>query len=126
MPPIFPAYWKGLIFINAQPNYLANKGFKKIVENFLSNRNAYTLRPFLFEASICRWFLSIDDATDIEYEPDDIASPPDFRFRIDGKLFHAQVKTLLQVRNEITKKKIIRHSLFPTPDYRTSIGGMKA
>jgi hypothetical protein len=104
----FPGILERTDLLNAQLNDLANKGFKKIVENFLSNQNAYTLRPFLFEAFICRWLLSIDGTTDIEYEPDDIASPPDFRFRIDGKLFHAQVKTLLQIQNEITKKKIIR------------------
>lgn len=104
----FPDILERTDLLNTQLNDLANKGFKEIVENFLSNRNAYTLRPFLFEAFICRWFLSIDGATDIEYEPDDITSPPDFRFRKEGKLFHAEVKTLKQIQNEMTKKKIVK------------------
>jgi hypothetical protein len=44
---------------------------------------------------------------EIEYEPDDIASSPDFRFHLSGKLFHIEVKTLIQALNEETKKKII-------------------
>ncbi|MCX5818638.1 MAG: hypothetical protein NT047_01780 [Deltaproteobacteria bacterium] len=103
----FPGILERADLLNLQLIDLANKGFRKLVENFLSNRNGYTLRPFLFEIFICRWFLSINGATDIEYEPPDILPSPDFRFHLDGKLFHAEVKTLMQVLNETTKKKII-------------------
>jgi hypothetical protein len=103
----FPGILERVDFLNSQLKDLADKGFEKLVENFLSNRNVYTLRPFLFEIFICRWILSFGCATDIEYEPNDITAQPDFRFKIDGKLFHIEVKTLMQVQNEIVKKKIV-------------------
>ena len=38
-----------LDLLNSQLNALQRKGYCKLVENFLSNKNQYTIRPFLFE-----------------------------------------------------------------------------
>ena len=103
----FPGVLERVDLLNSQLAGLATVGLQRLVENFLSNRNIYTLIPFLFEIFIARLILSIANAKDVEYEPDDLSYPPDFRFEISNKLFHAQVKTILQIQNEQIKRKIV-------------------
>lgn len=96
-----------LELLNSQLIDLQKRGFSKLVDNFLSNRTQYTIRPFLFEIYICRWLLSQNKCKDIVYEPVDIEKPPEFAFNIDGKSFQIEAKVITQLINETTKKKIV-------------------
>lgn len=96
-----------LELLNIQLIELKKKGYSKIIDNFLSNKNLYTIRPFLFEIYICRWLLAQDQCCDIEYEPVDIAKPPEFTFKIKNKLFQIEAKAITQLNNETVKKKLV-------------------
>ena len=104
----FPGVLERVDLLNSHLSALALLGLERLIENFLSNKNIYTLTPFLFEIFVGRFILSFSNVENVEYEPDDQRYPPDFRFRIADKLFHTQVKTILQIHNEQTKKKIIK------------------
>ncbi|MEE9604497.1 MAG: hypothetical protein V3V70_02905 [Candidatus Scalindua sp.] len=96
-----------LNILNKQLLELKEKGFNKLVENFLSNKYQYTLTPFLFELYLCRWILTIDNCKDVCYEPSDLKNPPDFRFKIDNYLFYVEAKAITQIFNELSKKKVV-------------------
>ena len=96
-----------LNILNKQLLDLKEKGFNKLVENFLTNKYQYTLIPFLFELYLCRWILTIDDCKDVCYEPNDLKNPPEFRFKIDNYLFHVEAKAITQIFNEVSKKKVV-------------------
>ncbi|MDY6791737.1 MAG: hypothetical protein SWH54_10780 [Thermodesulfobacteriota bacterium] len=96
-----------LELLNAQLIGLQKKGFSKLVDNFLSNKNQYTIRPFLFEIYLCRWFLSQNKIKGIVYEPDDFERPPEFVFNIDDKPFQIEAKVITQFVNETVKKKLV-------------------
>ncbi len=96
-----------LDLLNSQLIDLQKKGHVKLVENFLSNKNQYTVRPFLFEVYLCRWLLSQNKIKGVIYEPDDIDRPPEFVFNIDDKSFQIEAKTITQLINETVKKKLI-------------------
>ncbi len=93
--------------LNLQLIDLQKKGFSKLADNFLSNKNQYTIRPFLFEIYICRWLLSQNKCRNIVYEPDDIAKPPEFVFNINDKSFQIEAKVITQLINETVKKKLV-------------------
>ncbi|MHA2218631.1 MAG: hypothetical protein ACXACY_22130 [Candidatus Hodarchaeales archaeon] len=86
---------------------LEKHGFIKLVGNFLSDKNQYTIRPFLFEIYICRWLLSQESFQDIVYEPDDMEKPPEFVFRINDQIFQIEAKVISQLINETVKKKLV-------------------
>jgi hypothetical protein len=96
-----------LELLNVQLIDLQKKGFIKLVDNFLSNKNQYTIRPFLFEIYLCRWFLSQNEIKGVVYEPDDLARPPEFVFNIDDKSFQIEAKVIIQLINETVKKKLV-------------------
>jgi hypothetical protein len=96
-----------LELLNTQLIRLQKRGFTKIVDNFLSNKNQYTISPFLFEIYLCRWFLSQYKIKGIVYEPDDMARPPEFVFNIDDKSFQIEAKVITQLINETVKKKLV-------------------
>jgi len=96
-----------LDLLNTQLIDLQKKGFVKLVDNFLSNKNQYTIRPFLFEVYICRWLLSQNECRDIVYEPDSIEKPPEFAFNINDKSFQIEAKVVTQLINETVKKKLV-------------------
>lgn len=96
-----------LELLNTQLIDLQKRGFTKIVDNFLSNTNQYTIRPFLFELYLCRWLLSQNEIRGIVYEPDDMARPPEFVFNIDDKHFQIEAKVITQLINETVKKKLV-------------------
>jgi len=96
-----------LELLNTQLTDLQKKGFTKLVDNFLSNKNQYTIRPFLFEIYLCRWFLSQNQIKGVVYEPDDLAKPPEFVFNIDDKSFQIEAKVITQLINETVKKKLV-------------------
>ncbi len=96
-----------LDLLNAQLIDLQSQGYDNLVENFLSNKNQYTIRPFLFEIYLCRWLLSKNEIKNVVYEPNDIEKPPDFVFNIDEKSFQIEAKVINQLVNEIVKKKLI-------------------
>jgi len=96
-----------LDLLNTQLIGLQEKGFIKIVDNFLSNKNQYTIRSFLFEIYLCRWLLSQNKIKDVVYEPDDMARPPEFVFNIDDKSFQIEAKVVTQLINETVKKKLV-------------------
>ncbi|MEW6672505.1 MAG: hypothetical protein AB1427_12435 [Thermodesulfobacteriota bacterium] len=96
-----------LELLNTQLIDLQKKGFIKLVENFLSDKNQYTIRPFLFEIYLCRWFLSQNEIKGVVYEPDDMAKPPEFVFNIDDKSFQIEAKVITQLINETVKKKLV-------------------
>jgi len=96
-----------LDLLNSQLIDLQKKGYIKLVENFLSNKNQYTIRPFLFEIYLCRWLLSQNKIRGLVYEPDDMASPPEFVFNIDDKSFQIEAKVITQLINETVKKKLV-------------------
>ena len=93
--------------LNSQLIDLQKKGYAKLVENFLSNKNQYTIRPFLFEIYLCRWLLSQNEIRGVVYEPDDMARPPEFVFNIDDKSFQIEAKVITQLINETVKKKLV-------------------
>jgi hypothetical protein len=96
-----------LELLNTQLIGLQKMGFDKIVDNFLSNKNQYTIRPFLFEIYLCRWFLSQNEIKGVVYEPDDMAKPPEFVFNIYDKSFQIEAKVVTQLINETVKKKLV-------------------
>lgn len=96
-----------LELLNTQLIDLQKKGFIKLVDNFLSHKNQYTIRPFLFEIYLCRWFLSQNEIKEVVYEPDDMAKPPEFVFNIDDKSFQIEAKVITQLINENVKKKLV-------------------
>lgn len=96
-----------LNLLNSQLIELYRKGFTKLVNNFLSNKNQYTIVPFLFEVYICRWLLSQNMCKDIKYEPDDMEKPPEFVFHINNTFFQIEAKVITQLINESVKKKIV-------------------
>lgn len=96
-----------LELLNTQLIRLQKRGFTKIVDNFLSNKNQYTIRPFLFEIYLCRWFLSQYKIKGVVYEPDDMARPSEFVFNIDDKSFQIEAKVITQLINETVKKKLV-------------------
>lgn len=96
-----------LELLNTQLIDLQKKGFTKLVDNFLSNKNQYTIRPFLFEIYLCRWFLSQNEIEGVVYEPDGMAKPPEFVFNIDYKSFQIEAKVITQLINENVKKKLV-------------------
>jgi len=96
-----------LDLLNLQLIDLQKKGYSKLVNNFLSNKNHYTIRPFLFEIYICRWLLSQNKCRDILYEPDDMVKPPEFIFNINNKSFQIEAKVITQLINETVKKKLV-------------------
>lgn len=104
----FPGVCERASVLNDQLSELSECGLDKLVRNFLSNKNEYTLRPFLFEVFLARWFRSQGSITDLQYEPDGFRSPPDFSFKINNCIFYLQAKVLVQISNEQVKKKIIR------------------
>jgi len=95
-----------LDLLNLQLIDLQKKGYSKLVENFLSNKNQYTIRPFLFEIYLCRWLLSQNKIRDVVYEPDDMTNPPEFVFNIDGMSFQIEAKVITQLINETVRKKL--------------------
>jgi hypothetical protein len=96
-----------LNLLNSHLCDLKKQGFIKLVENFLSDKNQYTIRPFLFEMYICRWLLSQESFQDIVYEPDDMEKPPEFVFHINDQIFQIEAKVISQLINETVKKKLI-------------------
>lgn len=96
-----------LDLLNLQLIDLRKKGYSKLVDNLLSNKNHYTIRPFLFEIYICRWLLSQNKCRNIVYEPDHIAKPPEFVFNINDKSFQIEAKVITQLINETVKKKLV-------------------
>ncbi len=96
-----------LDLLNSQLIDLQKQGYNKLVENFLSNKNQYTIRPFLFEIYLCRWLLSQNKIRDVIYEPDDMDRPPEFVFKIDDKIFQIEAKVITQLINETIKKKLV-------------------
>ena len=48
------------------------------------------------------------DVQALQYEPPDAASPPDFRFLLQGVNFDIQVKRLHNTKNEITRRLFVR------------------
>lgn len=96
-----------LDLLNLQLIDLRKKGYSELVNNLLSNKNQYTVRPFLFEIYICRWLLSQDKCRNIVYEPDHIAKPPEFAFNINDKSFQIEAKVVTQLINETVKKKLV-------------------
>lgn len=96
-----------LELLNTQLIDLQKKGFIKLVENFLSSKNQYTIRPFLLELYICRWLLSQNKIKGVLYEPDCMAKPPEFVFNINDKSFQIEAKVITQFINETVKKKIV-------------------
>lgn len=97
-----------LELLNSQLLYLKAKGFENLVNNFLSERNNYTLIPFLFELYISRWILTIKNVKDVCYEPPNLSRPPDFTFKIGGISFQIEAKAIIQIINELVKKKIAK------------------
>lgn len=97
-----------LDFFNNQLIELRKQGFNKLVKNILSNKNQYTLTPFIFEFYICRWLISQYICKDLVYEPDDQQYPPEFRFSIGDHLFQIEAKVITQLVNEEVKKKLVR------------------
>lgn len=93
--------------LNSQLIELHEKGFSKLVDNFLSNKNQYTILPFLFEIYICRWFLSLNMCRDLAYEPDALEKPPEFVFHINDKSFQIEAKVITQLINESVKKRLV-------------------
>jgi hypothetical protein len=93
--------------LNSQLINLQTQGYDNLVENFLSNKNQYTIRPFLFEIYLCRWLLSQNEIRNVVYEPDDIEKPPEFIFDIDEKSFQIEAKVITQLINENVKKKLV-------------------
>ena len=96
-----------LNLLNSQLIELHEKGFSKLVDKFLSNKNQYTIVPFLFEVYLCRWLLSQNRCRNMEYEPDDVKKPPEFVFHINDKFFQIEAKVITQLINESVKKKIV-------------------
>ena len=96
-----------LELLNTQLIGLQEKDFTKLVDNFLSNKNQYTIRPFLFEIYLCRWFLSQNEIKGVAYEPDDLEKPPEFVFHINDKSFQIEAKVITQLINESVKKKLV-------------------
>ena len=96
-----------LDLLNSQLFSLEKRGYTNLVNNFLSNKNLYTIRPFLFKIFICRWLLSQKNTRDIVYEPEDLETPPEFVFNIDEKTFQIEAKVITQLNNETIKKKIV-------------------
>ena len=96
-----------LDLLNLQLIDLQKKGYLKLVENFLSNKSQYTIRPFLFEIYLCRWLLSQNKIRDVVYEPDGMTRPPEFVFNIDDKSFQIEAKVITQLINETVKKKLV-------------------
>src|SRR5208337_3275921 len=88
----FPGVFERASILNTQLSDLSETGLDRLVSNFLSNKNEYTLRPFLFEVFLARWLRSHGNVADLQYEPDGFRSPPDFSFRINGSLFYVQAK----------------------------------
>ena len=84
-----------LDLLNSQLIDLQKKGYVKLVENFLSNKNQYTIRPFLFEIYLCRWLLSQNKIRGVVYEPDDMGKPPEFVFNIGDKSFQIEAKVII-------------------------------
>ena len=64
-----------LELLNMQLIDLQKKGFTKLVDNFLSNKSQYSIRPFLFEIYLCRWFLSQNEIQEIYNAPNPIPEP---------------------------------------------------
>ena len=96
-----------LELLNTQLIKLQKKGFIKLIDNFLSHKNEYTIRPFLFEIYLCRWLLSQNEIKGVVYEPDDMAKPPEFVFNIGDKSFQIEAKVITQLTNETVKKKLV-------------------
>jgi hypothetical protein len=96
-----------LNLLNLQLIDLQKKGFSKLVDNFLSNKNQFTIRRFLYEIYVCRWLLSQNKFRDIVYEPEYIAKPPEFVFNINDKSFQIEAKVITQLINETVKKKLV-------------------
>jgi hypothetical protein len=96
-----------LELLNTQLIDLKEKGFSKLIDNFLLNKNQYTIRPFLFEIYLCKWLLSQHEISGIVYEPDDMARPPEFVFNIGDKSFQIEAKVITQLINETVKKKLV-------------------
>jgi hypothetical protein len=96
-----------LDLLNTQLIGLQERGFTKLIGNFLSNKNQYTIRPFLFEIYLCRWFLSQSKIKNVVYEPDNMARPPEFVFNINDKLFQIEAKVITQLINETVKHKLV-------------------
>ena len=94
-------YFPGLIdperceLLNAQLLDLEKKGFKNLVNNFLSEKSTYSLLPFIFELYICRWLCSIPFVTNIQYEPLELSAPPDFAFQLGDTQFFLEAKTII-------------------------------
>jgi hypothetical protein len=94
-----------------EPNNILNEidtiGFGKLVQNFCTQTDPDGAENFLFEIWICRMLLKNWEVQDLQYEPLEENSPPDFRFFFQGVNYDLQVKRLHNVKNEITKRLFI-------------------
>lgn len=89
--------------MNAMLNELSMAGFGTLVDLLLTRREEQAL-DILFEAWVCQMLRRNPNITDLEYEPDDAANPPDFRFQLEGVRFDVQVKRLYKVGNAPDKE----------------------
>lgn len=89
--------------INNLLNEINSKGFNRLVDIFCAQKDSDKAYDIIFEIWICRILLQNPEIQNLEYEPSNENSPPDFRFQLRGVQFDIQVKRLLNVHNEMTK-----------------------
>lgn len=92
--------------IDALLNEVHAKGFTQLIDNFCFQKDSNKAHDILFEVWVCKMLLQNPEIQNLQYEPPNESSPPDFRFQLGGVQFDIQVKRLLNVHNEMTKSSL--------------------